>query len=95
MACTYNYETGEMKFDFHLVAYGEICELRGMKGKVGNSECHRCPCYGGSYSDMRSIDWDSWVKCKHPDAKDSENSRDAMYVLREKFREEALTHYYD
>ena len=24
MACTYNYETGEMKFDFHLVAYGEI-----------------------------------------------------------------------
>ena len=95
MACTYNYETGKITLDFHLIAYNEICTLRGLKGKAGNSECHRCPFYGGSYTDMRTIDWDSWVKCKHPDAKDSENSRNAMYDIREKFIEEALTHYYD
>lgn len=95
MACTYNYETGKITLDFHLVAYNEICTLRGLKGKVGNSECHRCTFYGGSYTYMNSIEWDSFVKCKHTNAKDSENSRNAMYYILEKFKEEALSHYYD
>ena len=96
MACTYNYETGKMEFDFHLVKYGEICTLRGLKGKVGVPECHRCPFYGGSYSDKNDpIDWVSFVKCKHTEAKDSNGSGDVWWEIREKFREEALTHYYD
>lgn len=32
MACTYNYETGKITLDFHLIAYNEICTLRGLKG---------------------------------------------------------------
>ena len=95
MACTYNYETGKVTLDFHLVAYNEICTLRGLKGKAGNQECHRCPFYGGSYSDMSTINWDSFVKCKHKDAKNSENSSGAMSAVIEKFIEEALTHFYD
>lgn len=95
MACTYNYDTGKITLDFHLVKYDEICGLRGIKGKAGNQECHRCPFYGGSYSDMSTIDWDSFVKCKHPEAKDSEGSWTAKYDICEKFREEALTHMYD
>lgn len=95
MACTYEYDTGKITLDFHLVAYDEICSLRGMKGKVGNHECHLCPLYGGTYTDMNSIDWDSWVKCKHPDAQNSKNSLNAMYEIKEKFKEEALTHFYD
>lgn len=95
MACTYNYYTGKITLDFHLVAYGEICELRGMKGKAGNQECHRCPLYGGTYTDMGRFEWESFVKCKHKDAKNSKSSLSAMYDIKEKFREEALTHFYD
>ena len=95
MACTYNYETGKITLDFHLVAYNEICTLRGLKGKAGNSECHRCSFYGGSYTDMSSIDWDSFVKCKHPDAKDSNGSLHVKHEIYEKFKEEALSHMYD
>lgn len=95
MACTYNYETGEITLDFHLVAYNEICTLRGLKGKSGNSECHRCPFYGGSYTDINSIEWDSFVKCKHPDAKDSNGSLKVKHEIYEKFKEKALSHMYD
>jgi hypothetical protein len=95
MACTYNYETGKITLDFHLVKYGEICGLRGIKGKAGNQECHRCPLYGGSYNDMTNFDWESFVKCKHPNAQNSESSSFAMYDICEKFREEALKHFYD
>lgn len=95
MACTYNYETGKITLDFHLIAYNEICTLRGLKGKAGNSECHRCPFYGGSYTDMNSIEWDSFVKCKHPDAKDSNGSLQVKHEIYEKFKEKALSHMYD
>lgn len=97
MACTYNYETGEIKLDFHLVAYEELCELRGMKGKAGNGECHRCPLYGGTYTytDVNHVDWKSFVKCKHQDAKDSDGSLPAKWEISENLREEALTHFYD
>jgi hypothetical protein len=93
MACTYNYETGKVTLDFHLVRYDEICELRGLKGRAGVEECHRCPFYGGSYCDWAK--WESFVKCKHPDAKDSEGSWTAKSDIIEKFIEEALTHFYD
>ena len=95
MACTYNYETGKVTLDFHLVAYNEICTLRGLKGKAGNSECNRCPFYGGSYSDMSSIDLDSFVKCKHPDAKDSEGSWAAKSKIYDDCEIQALIHMYD
>ena len=35
MACTYDYDTGKITLDFHLVKYDEICGLRGIKGKAG------------------------------------------------------------
>lgn len=92
MACTYDYDTGKIALDFHLVKYDEICELRGIKGRVGVDECHRCPFHGGTYTDHQ---WTMFVRCKHPEAKDSEGSFDAMYDICEKFREEALTHFYD
>ena len=95
MACTYDYNTRKITLDFHLVAYDEICTLRGLKGKAGNQECHRCPFYDGSYSNMRTIDWDSFVKCKHPDAKDSNGSQNVKYEICEKFELEALAHMYD
>lgn len=95
MPCTYDYNTRKITLDFHLVAYNEICTLRGLKGKAGNQECNRCPFYGGSYSDMSTIDWNSFVKCKHPDAKDSNGSQNVKYEICEKFELEALAHMYD
>lgn len=96
MACTYNYETGKITLDFHLVKYGEICDLRGVKGKVGSYACRGCPFNKGSISDMGDpVNWDSFVKCKHPQAQDSESSRNLKCKIYEDFRNEALSHYYD
>lgn len=95
MPCTYDYNTRKITLDFHLVAYNEICTLRGLKGKTGNQECHRCPFYGGSYSDIDTIDLVSFVKCKHPDAKDSNGGLNAKYEIRKNFEQEALSHMYD
>lgn len=93
MACTYEYATGKITLDFHLVKYDEICELRGLKGKAGVEECHRCPFYGGTHSDWD--EWKSFVKCKHPDAKDSDGSFGAKSEIYDEFEREALTHMYD
>lgn len=87
MACTYIYSTGEVTLDFHLVNYGEICTLRGIRGKVGAPGCLTCPYHNGSEMDSFS---QYYVKCKHPKAKDSEGSGSVKSRIRDRFILQAL-----
>lgn len=92
MACTYNYETGKITLDFHLVRFNEICTLRGIRGKVGAPGCITCPYHKGIETSSFT---EYYVKCKHPEAQDSEGSSDIYFDICERFRKEALSHYYD
>lgn len=96
MACTYDYTTGKITLDFHLVKWDEICDLKGIKGKVGQYGCQYCPFNGGFISDTSDpIDWQTFTKCKHKDAKDSNGSLSVKWKLYDDFEREALAHYYD
>ena len=93
MACTYDYQTGRVTLDFHLVEHGEICPLRGFaRAIVGKPGCKSCRHNGGSISDMSvPADWVSFVKCKHPDSVDSKSCRFVKSILYEKIQIEALS----
>lgn len=87
MACTYNYSTGKITLDFHLVRYDEICTLRGIRGKVGAPGCITCPYHNGSCTESTT---QYFVKCKHPKALDSEGCGEAYYKICETLRRQAL-----
>lgn len=95
MSCIYDYSTGRITLDFHLMLHGDICELKGIKGKVSCHGCRYCPYNGGFVSDIRSIDWITFTKCKHPEAINSKESGYMLGKIYEKFEEEALIHFYD
>lgn len=96
MSCTYDYETGKITIDFHLMKWGEICDLKGIKGRIGAEGCRYCPFNGGYISDTSDpIEWRTFTKCKHENAKDSEGCDAAYYEIYDKIRQEALAHYYD
>lgn len=93
----YDYNTGRITRDFHFVKYGEICRLRGVASRVGAQGCQKCPFNSGSCSDIMTynIDWTSFVKCKHNDAKDSDGCDAVRRDLYDRFEQEALAHMYD
>lgn len=92
MACTYDYSTGKITLDFHLMKEGEVCRLRGLAVAVGGNGCRTCPFIKG---------WDctvqhgAFVKCKHKDAKDSLDARERLFFIYKEFEQEAISHYYD
>lgn len=93
MACTYNYKTRQVTFDFHLVRYGEICNLQRVQARVGGHGCLRCPFYDGTKDRLRATVYDlseSFVRCKHPGAKDSKDSWKLKNYLCKKIETKAL-----
>ena len=96
MATTYDYNTRKIERDFHFVQYDEKCKRGGLPAKVGNDWCRRCKYYDGSLhpSTLGFHYWgrfeESYVFCKHPEAKDSEGSGPAIRAFYERFEEKAL-----
>lgn len=96
MATTYDYQTGQIARDFHFVRWDEKCRLGGLPCYVGSERCTKCKYYNGSIHPFSyHIRFggrlnDSYVFCKHPDQKDSENSREASDAFNEAFKDRAL-----
>lgn len=102
MASTYDYKTGQITTDFHLVAWDEKCKGSGLPCYAGSDRCTRvCPyCKGTLHSwDVHILHtWmsgrldNSYVMCGHPNKKDSdtEDIKFAWYVFYEKFKHQAL-----
>lgn len=94
MACTYDYKTGQITFDFHIVRYGEICNLQCVQARVGGYGCLHCPfCYGTEHVPQATFYDDpleSFIRCKHPGAKDSKDSWKLKNYLCKKIETEAL-----
>lgn len=96
---TYDYHTCKTERNFKFVRFDEKCRLSGLPCYVGTTDrCKGCPYNGGSVSgwDMGYYSSeDVYVRCMHPDAKDSEGSGEFIYMWYGYFRNEAMKHYYD
>jgi hypothetical protein len=94
MASTYDYTTRQMTFDFHLVRKEEVCKLPySTPARVGAWSCQHCRYNGGSLTDWNAHDIhaiNSYVKCKHPDAVNSEDTESVWWRIHEDFEHEAL-----
>ena len=97
MATTYDYQTRQIKRDFHFVRWDDKCRLSGLPCYAGSDRCTKqCKYYAGSihpFSTMLRYGLrlnDSYVYCKHPEKKDSENSSEAVWAFQEAFEHEAL-----
>lgn len=96
MAATYDYSTGKIERDFHFIRWHEKCKLGGLPCYVGSERCTKCQHYDGSihpWSMMLRHGFrlnDSYVFCKHPEKKDSENSLEAVMAFNESFENRAL-----
>lgn len=42
MAMIYDYQTGKITRDWHLIKHGEICRLRDVPARVGAYGCEHC-----------------------------------------------------
>ena len=95
MASTYEYATGKITLDFHLVESGSKCRLSGLPAYVDNDRCRKCSHYGGviygwSFRTAFSNNTKDYVKCKHPEAKDSEGCEAAYQSYCKRLKYEAL-----
>lgn len=89
MGATYNYKTGEMTIDFKFVEQGYRCPLSVLPARIGSSWCSEyCNHFGGTW--VNFIGPESYVLCKHPDAKDSEGCGEAIHAFYEEIRRKAL-----
>ena len=95
MACTYDYSTRKVTLDFHLMKYGEVCLLRGKSfaTRVGSVGCSMCIYNNGSETMAHYMDY--FVKCKHPEAKDSEGCGDLKSCIYDRVELMALRNMYD
>lgn len=96
MAATYDYNNRQITRDFHFVEYDEKCRRMPLPAKAGNDWCRRCPHNAGSVHPS-SFGFEYWgwfeksyVKCKHPEAKDSEDSNGAIRAFHEALEHAAL-----
>lgn len=96
MATTYDYQTRKIERDFHFVRWDEKCKLGGLPCYVGSERCTKCQHYNGSihpFSHFLRYGFrlnDSYVFCKHPEKKDSEDCGEAIHAFHEAFEHEAL-----
>ena len=91
MSCTYNYHTGEISLDFHILKLGEICRRMPLPARVGNNYCIRCKFNAGTYRTDDGV----FYKCKHEQATNSEGCESVMRCIYDDLRQEAITHFYD
>lgn len=81
MACIYDYTTGDMSLDFHVVKENDICTLPySTPARIGGWSCQHCQYFGGSLGTERFSPFDFFYKCKHPEAKNSTHE-DAVSIL--------------
>lgn len=89
MGATYNYQTGKMTRDFKFVEQGDACRLSSLPARVGSEWCRKyCNHFDGIWSRFRGPA--SYVRCKHPEAKDSEGCGEAIRTFYEELEHEAL-----
>lgn len=93
---TYDYQTGQIKRDFHFVRYGEKCLGSGLPCKAGNGRCRKCKHNGGMVSPIL-LGFQYWnrfegtyVKCRHEEAKDSEETDAVRSAYYDYLEEKAL-----
>lgn len=96
MSTTYSYDNRQIERDFHFVEYGEKCKGSGLPAKAGNDRCKQCKYNGGAiYPTSFGFHYWNWfessyVRCKHPEAKDSEGSEMVRHAFYEYFEKQAL-----
>ena len=95
MGATYDYNTRQITRDFHFVKEGEICKLAySTPARVGGWSCEHCKFYKGLDLDYDNrIETSFFVKCGHPDSKDSKDAGNVIYRFNERLEEEAWSHY--
>ena len=101
---TYNYGTGQISRDFVLKKVEGNCDMDPNHTKLIGVMCQVCPYYLRMNTFYRSskeeykLNLDgkigTFVFCKFH-KKDDESARDAIHIMYEKFRDDAITHYYD
>lgn len=100
MKVTYEYETGKFTRDFKIIRLydpdkGQAkCKLSGLPCWVNSEMCKKCPHYGGLISYKVHLDG-FYLKCDHPEQKDSENIGNVISQYYDYVKEQALIAYYD
>lgn len=91
MATTYNYDTREIKRDFHFARYDEPCRLTELPCRVGSPRCLECRYRAGTIYSWDILDKDSFAMCKHPYMTDSPLCGKAEAWFNYRFETEALS----
>ena len=101
MGMKYTYDTGKIERDFVLKKVEHNCTRDPNKTTMIGVMCRTCPFYSGIkdfYSHGREFiigDYiGTYVLCKYH-KEDDEGTRDIISDMYDKFREEAITHFYD
>lgn len=104
MGMTYNYDNGRITRDFVFKKVEGSCHQDPNKTMLIGVMCRTCPFYDGEYKWWGRlgkggyfIDLDSHkhlVKCKYH-KEDDPGLDDVIHDMYDKFREEAITHFYD
>ena len=99
---TYSYETGKIERDFVLKKVEGSCHQDPNHTKLIGVMCRTCPFYDGEkkfYNTKKLMFEDGhylghYVFCKYH-KEDDEGTKEIVWDMLHKFREEAITHYYD
>lgn len=96
---TYNYDTGKITRDWVLKKVEGSCKRDPDRTVLIGVMCKHCPFYGGMrtlYKNDECATIGTFIFCKyHKEDDDVEGIREALSNIYDKFREEAITHYYD
>lgn len=92
MALTYTYSTGQITRDFHFKKTEHVCQRDPARSVLIGVMCRTCPFYGGIYT--RGHNGKDLVKCKYH-GEDDPGLSEIVSEMYHKFKEEAITHFYD
>ncbi len=92
MATTYDYSNRRMSRDWHLVGSSTVCNLRGIRIAVDGPACINCYYRAGTENNLSDFVSDNlyFVKCKHPQAQDTDGCEHILYRIHEELEQEAL-----
>lgn len=101
MEFNYDYKTRKITRDFKIVrVYSPIngsakCRLSGLPCYVDSERCRKCIHFGGNLPvTVLRIDG-FYIRCDHPEQKDSENIGNVIYAYYEWIEKQAIEAYYD
>ena len=97
----YTYDTGKIERDFVLKKVEGSCKQDPNHTKLIGVMCRTCPFYDGEKkfysrnSEFLHGDYlGHYILCKYH-KKDDEGTQEIIWDMMDKFKEEAITHYYD